>query len=36
MAIDGSKEEFLTEGGLEMHHPLCHGVFDGIGLAAPS
>jgi len=34
--LDATKEEFLTEGGLEMHHPLCHGIFDGVGLAAPS
>jgi hypothetical protein len=34
--MDGSKEEFLTEGGLEMHHPLCHGVFDNVGIDSAS
>jgi hypothetical protein len=36
IAMDGSKEEFLTEGGLEMHHPLCHGVFDNVGIDSAS
>ena len=30
--IDGLKEEFLTEAGLEFHHPVGWGYFNGIGL----
>ena len=30
--IDGLKEEFLTEAGLEFHHPLSCGFLNGIGL----
>jgi len=29
--IDGTKEEFLTECGLEMHHPLKCGYLNGFG-----
>lgn len=32
IGFDGTKEEFLTEGHLEIHHPLSHGVLDGVGL----
>jgi hypothetical protein len=31
--IDGKQEEFLTEAGLEMHHPYTAGYLTGIGLA---
>ena len=31
IGIDGTKEEFLTECGLEVHHPLSFGIFDGVG-----
>ena len=30
--IDGTKEEFLTEAGLECHHPVGWGFWNGIGL----
>lgn len=30
--IDGLKEEFLTEAGLEFHHPVGCGFLNGIGL----
>jgi hypothetical protein len=30
--IDGTKEEFLTEGGLEMHWPIKCGIANGVGL----
>lgn len=30
--IDGTKEEFLTEAGLEFHHPVGWGYWNGIGL----
>ena len=30
--IDGTKEEFLTEAGLEYHHPAGWGYLNGIGL----
>ena len=30
--IDGTKEEFLTEAGLEFHHPVGWGFWNGIGL----
>ncbi|MCK5607037.1 DUF5309 family protein [Candidatus Pacearchaeota archaeon] len=29
--IDGTAEEFLTEAGLEYHHPLKFGLFNGVG-----
>ena len=29
---DGTKEEFLTECGLELHHPEAFGIFKGVGL----
>lgn len=29
---DGTKEEFLTEAGLEFHHPIGWGFLNGIGL----
>ena len=34
--IDGLKEEYLTECGLEVHHPECFGILKGIGLDNPS
>tara|TARA_Y100000593_G_scaffold4160_1_gene8227 strand:- start:255 stop:1544 length:1290 start_codon:yes stop_codon:yes gene_type:complete len=34
--IDGLKEEYLTECGLEVHHPECFGILKGIGLANAS
>ena len=30
--VDGTKEEFLTEAGLEYHHPVGWGFWNGIGL----
>lgn len=30
--IDGTKEEFLTEAGLEFHHPVGWGFWNGVGL----
>ena len=30
--VDGTKEEFLTEAGLEYHHPAGWGYLNGIGL----
>lgn len=30
--IDGTDEEYLTEAGLEFHHPIKCGVFNGVGL----
>lgn len=30
--IDGLNEEFLTEAGLEYHHPYTAGFFNGVGL----
>ena len=30
--IDGKNEEWLTECGLEFHHPETHGILDGVGL----
>ena len=30
--VDGTKEEFLTEAGLEFHHPVGWGFWNGIGL----
>lgn len=32
IGFDGTKEEFLTEGHLELHHPLSFGILDGVGL----
>ncbi len=34
--IDATTEEFLTESGLELHHPACFGILDGVGLDGPS
>lgn len=31
-AVDGTKEEFLTEMGLEYHHPLAFMYLNGVGL----
>lgn len=30
--IDGTNEEFLTEAGLEIHHPSVFGFMNGVGL----
>lgn len=30
--IDGTNEEFLTEAGLELHHPTVFGFLNGVGL----
>ena len=30
--VDGTKEEFLTEAGLEFHHPVGWGFWNGVGL----
>lgn len=30
--VDGTKEEFLTEAGLEFHHPISWGFWNGVGL----
>lgn len=30
-AYDATKEEFLTEAGLEFHHPTAHGILEGLG-----
>lgn len=30
--IDGTKEEYLTEAGLEFHHPQTAGIFNGVGI----
>jgi len=32
IGFDGTKEEFLTETGLEVHHPHTHALFEGLGL----
>lgn len=29
--VDGTKEEYLTEAGLEFHHPQTCGIFNGVG-----
>ena len=29
--VDGTKEEYLTEAGLEFHHPQTCGLFNGVG-----
>ena len=31
IGIDGTKEEYLTEGGYEIHHPLTFGKLSGFG-----
>lgn len=36
LGFDGTKEEFLTEMGLEIHHAFTHGILNGVGLANPS
>jgi len=28
--VDGLKEEFLTESGLEFHHPITFGYLNGF------
>lgn len=33
--IDGTKEEWLTECGLEYHHPIKFGYLSGVGLDKP-
>lgn len=30
-SLDGTQEEFITEGGLEVHHPLAFGYLNGVG-----
>lgn len=30
-SVDGTEEEFLTEAGLELHHPRAFGEFRGVG-----
>lgn len=30
--IDGTQEEFLTEAGLEYHHPITNGILNGVGV----
>lgn len=30
--VDGKQEEFLTEAGLEVHHPEAWGILNGVGL----
>lgn len=34
--VDGKNEEFLTEIGLEMHHPQTCGIFYGVGKDNPA
>lgn len=34
--IDATTEEYLTEAGLELHHPLCFGALHGVGLDGPT
>lgn len=31
--VDGKSEEYLTEAGLEFHHPQTGGILNGVGLA---
>jgi hypothetical protein len=31
--MDGTKEEFLSEIGLEYHHPTAMGILTGLGTA---
>jgi len=33
--LDGTKEEWLTECGLEYHHPLKFGLLNGVGIDKP-
>ena len=35
LGIDGKQEEYLTECGLEIHHPICMSYLNGIGLDNP-
>jgi len=35
LGIDGKQEEYLTEGGLEVHHPETMGYLNGIGKDNP-
>jgi len=30
---DGKEEEYLTEDGMELHHPECFGYLNGVGLS---
>lgn len=30
-SLDGTQEEFITEGGLEVHHPSAFGYLNGVG-----
>jgi len=32
---DGFDEEFLTEAGLEYHHPMAWGYLNNVGVDAP-
>ena len=32
IGIDGTKEEYVTEGGYELHHPLAFGKLSGFGV----
>lgn len=34
--LDATNEEYLTESGLELHHPSCFGVLYGVGLDGPT
>lgn len=34
-SLDGTQEEYITEGGLELHHPLAFGYLNGFGQANP-
>jgi len=31
-AYDLTREEYLTEAGLEFHHPSVHGILNGVGV----
>ena len=35
-AIDGTKQEYLTETGLEIHHAHTFAILDGVGLDNPT
>ena len=34
--VDATNEEYLTEAGLELHHPACFGALHGVGLDGPT
>ena len=34
--VDATTEEYLTEAGIEVHHPYCHMYLDGIGEDNPA